>query len=274
MHRRLLDHLNDNNIINERQAAYLKGDSTVQQLLYIVHNIKKSWSKGDITHGVFLDVSAAFDKCWHSGIIAKLKQSQIDGNCLNLFESYLRGRKQIVVVDGEKSQIKEVKAGIPQGSRLGPLLWILFVNDIVENIESDILLFADDTCLFASARDPAQTAKILNKDLSKIDKWAKTWKVKFNPLKSKDVIFSRALKVYNSPPVILDNTYIIRVHEHKHLGVWLDNTLSWSRQISETVLKANYKLSVLRSVKFLDRSTLDLIAYLKGDSTVQQLLSV
>ena len=259
MHRRLLDHMSHYNIISSRQAAYLKGDSTVQQLLYIVNLIKKSWTNGNITQGVFLDVSAAFDKCWHSGILAKLKQNKVDGRCLDLFESYLRGRKQIVVVDDVRSEIKEITAGIPQGSRLGPLLWILYVNDIIENLESEVLLFADDTCLFASASDPAITAEILNRDLFRINSWATSWKVTFNPHKSKDIIFSRKLFVNNSPPLIFNSTFVERVHEHKHLGLWLNNTLSWSRQISETVLKANYKLSVLRSVKFLDRSTLDLL---------------
>ena len=268
MHRRLLDHLYDNQIINERQATYLKGDSTVQQLLYIVHLIKTSWTKGKITQGVFLDVSAAFDKCWHSGILAKLKQNKVDGQCLALFESYLSNRKQIVVVDGEKSEVIEIKAGIPQGSRLGPLLWILYINDILDHLDSEVLLFADDTCLFATAPDPAQTAEILNRDLSKIHTWSKTWKVTFNPLKSKDMIFTRNLQVDNSPPLILDKTFISRVHEHKHLGLWLSNNLSWSRQISEVVMKANYKLSVLRSVKLLDRSTLDLLYKLTVRSVI------
>ena len=191
----------------------------MQQLLYIVHLIKNSWTKGNITQGVFLDVSAAFDKCWYSGILAKLKQNKIDGKCLELFESYLRGRRQIVVVDGVKSDTREVKAGIPQGSRLGPLLWILYVNDILENLESEVLLFADDTCLFATAPDPAQTAEILNRDLVRINSWANSWKVTFNPNKSKDIIFSRKLLVNNSPPLIFDSTFVERVHEHKHLGL-------------------------------------------------------
>ena len=141
--------------------------------------------------GCFLDVSAAFNKCWHSGIIEKLRQNRVEDKCLALFESYLRGRKQVVVIDGVKSDMKEVKAGIPQCSRLGPLLWILYANDIVKELDSEVLLFADDTCLFASAPDPTQTAKILNEDLSKICKWARTWKVTFNPLKSKDIIFTK-----------------------------------------------------------------------------------
>ena len=117
--------------------------------------------------GVFLDVSAAFDKCWHSGLLAKLEQNRVEGKCLNLFQSYLSNRSQVVVVDGVKNDIKPILAWVPQGSRLGPLLWILYVNDIVENLESEVLLFADDTCLFASAQDPVQTAEILNRDLQK-----------------------------------------------------------------------------------------------------------
>ena len=268
IHKRLLDHFMENNIISERQAAYLKGDSTIQQLLYIVNLIRTSWTRGDITQGIFLDVSAAFDKCWHSGILAKLKQNKVEGECLDLFNSYLSNRKQVVVVDGIKSEMKDIGAGVPQGSRLGPLLWILYVNDIVESLESEVLLFADDTCLFASARDPAQTADILNRDLTKISEWATRWKVSFNPNKSKDLIFSSKKVLQNSPPLMFNNTYVTRVHEHRHLGVWLSSSLSWSRQIHETCLRANGKLAVLRSVKFLSRSTLDLLYKLTVRSVV------
>ena len=124
--------------------------------------IRLSWSKGNVSHGVFLDVSAAFDKCWHSGLVAKLEQVQVQGSCLELFRSYLSNPKQVVVIEGVKSDVQNLQAGVPQGSRLGPLLWILYMQDILENLESEILLFADDTCLFANARDPTETAIILN----------------------------------------------------------------------------------------------------------------
>ena len=173
MHSRLLGHCMANNIISERQAAYIKGDSTIQQLLYIVHFIKSSWTKGNISQGCFLDVSAAFDKCWINGMIAKLKQIKLEGNCLELFHSYLLKRKICTVVDGFKSETVEIEAGVPQGSRLGPLLWIIYSQDILEDLESECLLFADDTCLFASGKDPAITAEVLNRDLNKIGIWAK-----------------------------------------------------------------------------------------------------
>ena len=139
-----------------------------------------------ITHGLFLDVSSAFDKVWHSGLIAKLEQIGVSGICLDILKSYLSERKQIVVVDGIKSNILEVNAGIPQGSRLGPLLFIIYMNDIMNDIESDILIFADDTLLFASGHDPTETANILNRDLIKISNWASKWKVIFN-LKSQKI---------------------------------------------------------------------------------------
>ena len=157
IHQRLLDHFSKHKIISDRQAAYLKGDSTIQQLLYIVHLIRQSWTKGNICHGVFLDVSAAFDKCWYSGLLAKLAQIKVSGTCLDLFTSYLSSRKQFVVADGCHSDMKDIQAGVLQGCRLGPLLWILYVNDILDNLETDVLLFADDTCLLATGMDPAET---------------------------------------------------------------------------------------------------------------------
>ena len=123
----------------------MKGDSTVQQLLYMVHNIRTNWGKSHLTHGLFLDVSSAFDKIWHNGLLAKLGQIGVEGTFLSTISNYLTGRKQVVVVDGVKSDTLSIDAGVPQGSRLGPLLFIIYMNDIEKDIESDMLIFADDT---------------------------------------------------------------------------------------------------------------------------------
>ena len=101
MHERLLSHCLRHDIITDRQAAYLKGDSTVTQLLYIVHKIRTNWGEKKVTQGVFLDVSSAFDKVWHAGLIAKLEQVGVDGTCLDMITCYLADRKQVVVVDGQ-----------------------------------------------------------------------------------------------------------------------------------------------------------------------------
>ena len=132
-------------------------------------------------------------------------------------------RKQIVVVDEHKSDILDVKAGVPQGSRLGPLPFLIYMNNITDDIESDILIFADDTCLFATGTDPAETAEILNRDLQKISQWATKWKVTFNASKTKYIIFSKKY-LNNSPPLIFNNIYIERVNLHKHLGMYLSSS--------------------------------------------------
>ena len=106
MHDRILKHCIDNEIISERQAAYLRGDSTIFQLLYIVHNIRMNWGHQKITQGLFLDVSSAFDKVWHNGLLAKLHQIGIEGSIYDTLKSYLSERKQVVVVDGKKSSLK------------------------------------------------------------------------------------------------------------------------------------------------------------------------
>ena len=147
------------------------------------------------------------------------------------------------------------------------------MNDIVNDIESDILIFADDTSLFATGSDPAETAAQLNRDLTKISNWADKWKVKFNAKKSKDIIFSNTT-LNNSPPLIFNESYIERVNVHKHLGIYLSSTLSWSVQIKEVCLKANRKLSVLRSVKLLSRQTLDLLYKITVRSVIDYALPV
>ena len=154
-----------------------------------------------------LDVKAAFDKVWHSGLIAKLEQIGIEGKLKDLFVSYLANRKQIVVVDGVKSNISNINAGVPQGSRLGPLLFIIYINDIIEDLESDILIFADDCTLLTSAEDSNITALTLNRDLIKISSWALRWKVSFNAEKSRDIIFSKKY-LNNTIPINLNNTNI------------------------------------------------------------------
>ena len=136
MHQRLLSHLTENNLITDRQAAYMKGDSTTNQLIYLTHLIRSTWVSGKIAHALFLDVAAAFEKVWHKGLAAKLEQHGITDSCLKLFNSYLANRKQIVMVDGIKSHTEVINVGIPQGSRFGPLLFILYINDIKVNLKA------------------------------------------------------------------------------------------------------------------------------------------
>ena len=103
-------------------------------------------------------MSKAFDKVWHEGLIFKLQQNGIEGNLLNLLSLYLKDRRQRVVLNGMESSWGEIKAGVPQGSVLGPLLFLIYINDLEEGIESSVKFFADDTSLFSIVKDPQVSA--------------------------------------------------------------------------------------------------------------------
>ena len=113
MHQRLLSHLSENNLITDRQAAYMKGDFPTNQLIYLTHLVRSTWALGKIAHGLFLDVAAAIEKVWHKGLAAKLAHHGFTKSCLTLFNSYIANQKQIVVVDGVKSHAEVINAGIP-----------------------------------------------------------------------------------------------------------------------------------------------------------------
>ena len=275
IHKRLISHLLSNKIITKFQAAYIPSDSTSQQLISMIHQIKLAMSTNKVAHGVFLDVSAAFDAVWHSGLLAKLEQLNIKGEVLKLFSSYLSERRSVTVIDGIKSTELPVNAGVPQGSRLGPLLFLVYTNDLVNNLECKPFMFADDTTLLAIANNTFETTNMLSRDLTKISNWAHIWKLTFNPSKSKDVIFSRH-PITQSPshPVIMDLTIIDRVHIHKHLGIFLTSDLSWDKQISHITKKINLKLSIISSVKGLSRHCLDVLSKLHVKSTIDYGLTV
>ena len=148
------------------------------------------------------DISKAFDKVWHEGLLFKLEQNGISGNVLTFFKSYLCNRKQRVVLNGSESPFFLVKSGVHQGSVLGPLLFLVYINDLETDIKSKIKFFADDTMLFSIVHDPNTTASELNHDLETISKWAYQWKLSFNPEQAKqaiEVLFSHKLDHENHP---------------------------------------------------------------------------
>jgi len=136
-----------NNILTPKNSGFKLLDSTVYQLIHIVDKIHKGLDDKKDACMVFLDISKAFDKVYHKGLLFKLRQFGIAGNLYSWLESYLTDRYSRVVLSGKKSEWRILKAGVPQGSILGPLLFLIFINDIVINIGSFIYLFADDTTL-------------------------------------------------------------------------------------------------------------------------------
>jgi hypothetical protein len=254
----LFNYFRDNFMISIWQSGFLPGTSTVTQLIEIYDQFCKAVSKGKDIRVVFLDISKAFDRVWHEGLIYKLEGHGIRGKLLKWLVSYLQDRQQRVIINGSKSEWASIKAGVPQGSVLGPLLFLIFINDITHVIKHcKIRLFADDTCLYIEVDEPEQAATSLNADLAEIQKWANKWLITFSPPKTEDLIISNK-KDTQHPELELDGQPIKQVKSHKHLGVHLTNDLTWSKHAEETAKKANKMLGIIRPLKHkLDRRSLE-----------------
>ena len=179
----LYNHLVRNNLITNNQSGFRPGDSVTNQLIYLVHEIYKSFDcyENFEVRSVYLDMSKAFDKVWHKGLIFKLEQNGVTGNLLKLLKNYISNREQRVVLNGMHSDWGSINSGVPQGSVLGPLLFLIYINDLENGIKSSIKFFADDTSLFSTVSDPITSAENINHNLKLISQWAFQWKMSFNP---------------------------------------------------------------------------------------------
>ena len=175
------------NLLNNCQSGFRPNDSCINQLISITHNIYRAFDANPSleVRGVFLDLSKAFDKVWHEGLLYKLKNNGIIGNAFQLIESFLHNRRQSVVLNGQFSSWLSIRADVPQGSVLGPLFFLIYINDLPEGLNSEVKLFADDTSLFSIVNCVSTSASTLNSDLFKIQGWTHQWKMSFNPDRTK-----------------------------------------------------------------------------------------
>ena len=168
----------------------------------------QSLDYGFKVRGVFLDISKAFDKVSHNGLIYKLKQNGVAGDLLDTLTNFLKDRKQKVILNGQYSTWTNIEVGVPQGSILEQSLFLIYINDLPENFVSNPKLFADDTSLFSVIRNKYLSAQNLNGHLNKINHWAFQWKMTFNPDPSKqaqEVIFFHKLQKSVNPPLHFNN---------------------------------------------------------------------
>ncbi len=208
---------------------------------------------------VFCDISKAFDRVWHQGLLFKLKENGISGNMLKWIESYLSNRTQKVFVRSSMSDVLQVKAGVPQGSVLGPLFFLIYVNDIVNNLLSITRLFADDTSLSCTTSNLSDLEGILNHDLHQLNVWAKRWLVDFNPQKTEPILFTTQKNI-RLPQLSFDNIPVNFVESHKHLGLTLGHDGKWHDHINNILKSASKVLGIIRSLKFkVSRKSLNTI---------------
>ena len=258
----LFQYFKNNDLLAKCQSGFLPGDSCISQLLCISHEIYKSFDCNPSleTRGVFLDISKAFDRVWHKGLLFKLRSNGIDGPLFNLLENYLHKRKQRVVLNGQTSNWADINAGVPQGSVLGPLLFLIYINDLSEGLKSNVKLFADDTSIFSVVNDTNISCKELNDDLIKINNWAYQWKMSFNPDPNKsatEVIFSHKSIQHPHPPIYFNNIPVNSKPYTKHLGMVLDSKLNFNFHLNDKICKANRGIGIIRKLNCeLSRRTL------------------
>ena len=261
----LFKYLENNNLLNPHQSGFRPGDSCVHQLLSITYDICKSFDANPSleVRGIFLDMSKAFDRVRHEGLLFELKRLGLSGKYYGLIKSFLRNRHQRVVLNGQSSKWSSIKAGVPQGSVLGPLLFLVYTNDLPNGLLSNPKFFADDTSIFSVVKDNLNSSNKLNEDLSQISQWAYQWKMSFNPDVSKqaqEVIFSRKKNIGNHPAVFFNNLPINRKSTKKHLGLLLDVKLNFSEHINGKLKKVTKSINLLRKLNLtLPRSSLLII---------------
>ena len=259
----LYKHLTTHHLITKNQSGFRPGDSTTDQLIDLVDEIHQAFdSKKSLeVRAVFLDISKDFDKVWHDGLIFKLRQNVISGNLLKLFQNYLSNRKQRVVLNGFLSDYSSIDSGVPQGSILGPLLFLIYINDLEKNIKSNVKSFADDTMLFSVLNNPAISANELIHDLKVINQWAYQWEMNFNPDLNKqatELLFSCKKNSPNHPSLFFNKSVVPNVKEQKHLGLTIDSKLSIEKHANEKILKGKKGIGIIKYLsKFLPIKTLD-----------------
>lgn len=250
IHKHIYNYISENRLLTPFQSGFIPNDSTTYQLLHTYHTFCEAVDSGKEVRAVFCDVSKAFDRVWHRGLLYKLSCFGFSDLILNWFSSYLSGRRQRVILSGSVSEWMLVNAGVPQGSILGPLLFLIFINDIVCDINSSIRLFADDTSLYIIVENPQNAAIVLNSDLDTISKWASNWLVDFNPSKTCSLLISRKSVPIAHPSLIMNNFVLTESSHHKHLGVIFSSTCNWNEHIEKITESAWIRLNLLRALKF------------------------
>ena len=204
-----------------------------------------------------LDFSKAFDKVRHQKLLSKLAKYGISHQLVSWIDSFLADRVQTVVVDGRESSEASVSSGVPQGSIVGPALFLYYINDLPDTITSTVRLFADDTIIY----NTAENHEILQADLRRLETWEKEWDMEFHPLKCEHVTFTRKTTKRVNRTFKLHSTQIPKVDKTKYLGVTINSKITWSDHITSVVAKANAALGFVRRNVITSSEIIKVTAY-------------
>ena len=246
---RTVSFLKNNNIFSNLQFGFREKHNTVHALLSFIEKVAHAIDKSSHTIGIFLDFSKAFDTINHDILLYKLSHYGVRGMALEWFRSYLSDRKQYVSLNDNSSAPHNINCGVPQGSILGPLLFILYINDFCRSSEIlSFVLFADDTNLFFSHNDSYRLVEIINIEMSHILSWIRANKLSLNLQKTKYMLFSKSI---DSLPanIVFENTPLECVSFIKFLGVTVDNNLTWKFHIDNICKTISRNIGIINKVK-------------------------
>jgi hypothetical protein len=249
MKKRLVKFLEDNNVLSDVQFGFRKNKSTTMAVLSILQNIYLALERKQIPCCLFLDFAKAFDTVDHKILFSKLSHYGIRGLANDWFKSYLSNRYQSVCIGSVLSDKEVIEYGVPQGSVLGPILFLLYINDIANSTKAgNLTLFADDSALFYACNNKNQLEKIINEDLKNISQWLISNRLTLNVLKSNFVVFGQKNKLALS--ISLNNVPLEQKDCVKYLGIYLDHKLSWNHHIDIVKKKLSSAISIIYKLRY------------------------
>ena len=256
---RIMNQLKTNRLLSDRQYGFIGGRSTVLQMLKVLDRWTATLDRGGQVDILYLDFMKAFDTVPFRRLINKLGSYGIGGKVLAWIKAFRSGRSQRVSVHRSFSSWMEVLSGIPQGSVLGPLLFVLYINDLPDGLVSEVLMFADDTKVYREIKDDTDR-KTLQSDIDALQEWSNRWLLRFHPQKCKVMTVTRHTepeqRSYTMKKTVngIDEDHIVdRVKMEKDLGLAVDTRLTFEKHISDKVNKANQMMGLVRrSFIFMD----------------------
>ena len=231
-------------------SSFVLYPSTI--LIRLVNSWLTSMDEGNIIGAVFLDSKKAFDLVDHKVLLHKLKLYNFSSHALKVFESYLTNRTQAIRTAVACSNNLPITSGVPQGSILGPLLFLLYVNDLPLEINSDTDMYADDTKFHCKGKDINEIQLILQSDINKTQRWCMKNKMAINPTKTTCIIIGskQKLSCIEDLNLYVNNNRITNVESQKLLGVYIDKNLTWKLHIDKTCKKLVSKLFLLKRIQY------------------------
>jgi hypothetical protein len=244
---RLVRATNENHVLPDEQFGFRPKHSTADQLIHVTEFISQGINQNESTGAIFLDVAKAFDTVWHDGLVYKLHTAGASLAMVKLLNSFLEDRKFHAKIGNVLSTVREIEAGVPQGSVLSPTLYAIFTADIPKPDETKIALYADDTAILTRSESPELISEQLRRAVESLEAWFRHWRIDVNPDKSSAILFTRRRHRPDGEIVMFDRPIPWKT-EARYLGITFDNHLRFNAQLEHAKIRAQMVLGQLNSL--------------------------